>query len=61
MYKFLPRILSELAGQSFIGNDQLIDSTEALVVCTDTRIIGPEHVYLALSGERFDGHDFGCG
>lgn len=58
MYKFLPRILSELAGQSFIGNDQLIDSTEALAVCTDTRIIGPEHVYLALAGERFDGHDF---
>lgn len=58
MYKFLPRILSELAGQSFIGNDQLIDSTTALAVCTDTRIIGPEHVYLALAGERFDGHDF---
>jgi UDP-N-acetylmuramoyl-tripeptide--D-alanyl-D-alanine ligase len=31
---------------------------DAGAVCTDTRAIGEGQWYLALSGERFDGHDF---
>jgi UDP-N-acetylmuramoyl-tripeptide--D-alanyl-D-alanine ligase len=27
-------------------------------VCTDSRVLKPGHLYIALQGERFDGHDF---
>lgn len=32
--------------------------TEVLSICTDTRTIVPGSVFLALKGERFDGHDY---
>lgn len=31
---------------------------EAATVTTDTRVVGPGDVFVALRGERFDGHDF---
>jgi UDP-N-acetylmuramoyl-tripeptide--D-alanyl-D-alanine ligase len=27
-------------------------------ICTDSRLVGKDHVFLALAGERFDGHTF---
>ncbi|MDD6175306.1 MAG: UDP-N-acetylmuramoyl-tripeptide--D-alanyl-D-alanine ligase [Firmicutes bacterium] len=34
------------------------EETEVLSVCTDTRAITPGCLFVALRGERFDGHDF---
>lgn len=31
---------------------------EVLAVCTDTRKIEPGSLFIAIKGERFDGHDF---
>ncbi len=34
------------------------EQTDVLAVCTDTRAITPGCLFIALRGERFDGHDF---
>jgi UDP-N-acetylmuramoyl-tripeptide--D-alanyl-D-alanine ligase len=49
-------LLSQIAlavGGRLIGADLAIDS-----VSTDTRAIGPDQLFVALAGERFDAHDF---
>ena len=48
--------LSEAAaaiGAELVGRDVLFDS-----VATDTRTMQPRALFVALAGERFDGHDF---
>lgn len=34
------------------------DNTPVSGVCTDTRTIKPDNLFIAIQGERFDGHDF---
>jgi UDP-N-acetylmuramoyl-tripeptide--D-alanyl-D-alanine ligase len=46
--------LASAAGGRFIGPPP----PEALGVTTDTRQLGPGACFVALAGERFDGHDF---
>jgi UDP-N-acetylmuramoyl-tripeptide--D-alanyl-D-alanine ligase len=35
-----------------------VDSTRLAEITTDTRSLKPGHIFLALRGEKFDGHDF---
>ncbi len=42
-----------------VGTDLAVDSdTEVTFVGTDSRLVGPGGVFVALKGERFDGHAF---
>lgn len=45
----------EALGLAFKGNNQ---TREYLRISTDSRSVEPGDLFLALSGERFDGHDF---
>jgi UDP-N-acetylmuramoyl-tripeptide--D-alanyl-D-alanine ligase len=38
--------------QGAIGHDAMV-----VGVCTDTRVLAPKQLYVALSGDQFDGHD----
>jgi UDP-N-acetylmuramoyl-tripeptide--D-alanyl-D-alanine ligase len=53
-----PRSLKYIADTC--GAEVLAGATEALVhrVCTDSRSAQPGDLFIALKGERFDGHDF---
>lgn len=47
------RAIADVTGGELIGDDRQVRS-----ICTDTRAITRDSAYLALRGERFDGHDF---
>lgn len=46
-------LIAHWAGGEIHGDDTVIDA-----VSNDTRTLGPGSLYVALRGERFDGHDF---
>ncbi len=46
-------LIAHWAGGELHGDDVLVDA-----IAHDTRQLGPGSLYLALRGERFDGHDF---
>jgi len=48
-------VLAKLLSAEFSGQDQLIKN---IIVSTDTRSIKNGSIFVALRGERFDGHDF---
>ncbi len=52
-------MLSQIAGMAdgeLIGDDVAIDS-----VATDSRLVKPDQLFIAIKGERFDAHDFVAG
>ena len=52
--KTLPlSLLAHMAGGELQGEDVVVDT-----VIQDTRSLQPGSLYVALRGERFDGHDF---
>ena len=53
MKRTLLSLIAHWAGGEIHGDDVAIDA-----VSNDTRNLGPGSLYVALRGERFDGHDF---
>ncbi|MBO2904648.1 UDP-N-acetylmuramoylalanyl-D-glutamyl-2, 6-diaminopimelate--D-alanyl-D-alanine ligase, partial [Stenotrophomonas maltophilia] len=53
MKRTLLSLIAHWAGGEIHGDDVAIDA-----VSNDTRSLGPGSLYVALRGERFDGHDF---
>lgn len=53
MKRTLLSLIAHWAGGEIHGDDVAIDA-----VSNDTRTLGPGSLYVALRGERFDGHDF---
>ena len=53
MKRTLLSLIAHWAGGEIHGDDVAIDA-----VSHDTRSLGPGSLYVALRGERFDGHDF---
>jgi UDP-N-acetylmuramoyl-tripeptide--D-alanyl-D-alanine ligase len=45
--------IAEMTGGELIGDDVAIDS-----VATDSRLVKPDQLFIAIKGERFDAHDF---
>ncbi len=45
--------IAEMTGGELIGGDVAIDS-----VATDSRLVKPDQLFIAIKGERFDAHDF---
>ena len=53
--KFSVAEIAEVTGAEVVHS---ADMDEYFSICTDSRIITPEDIYLPLRGERFDGHSF---
>ena len=53
MKRTLLSLIAHWAGGEIHGDDVAIDA-----ISNDTRSLGPGSLYVALRGERFDGHDF---
>ena len=53
MMQWLLSEVARVAGGELVGGDASFDS-----VSTDTRTLKPGALFVALSGENFDGHDF---
>ena len=53
--KFSVAEIAEVTGAEVVHS---ADMDEYFSICTDSRIITPEDIYLPLWGERFDGHSF---
>ncbi|OVZ84122.1 UDP-N-acetylmuramoyl-tripeptide--D-alanyl-D-alanine ligase [Yersinia kristensenii] len=58
MIKVSLHFLSELLNAEYIINDKQRDSIDITEVTIDTRKVTPGCLFVALKGERFDGHDF---
>jgi UDP-N-acetylmuramoyl-tripeptide--D-alanyl-D-alanine ligase len=52
------KILSSLIDANSVSNSALITRKVATGVTTDTRQLQPKEIFIALSGESFDGHNF---
>lgn len=53
--KFSVAEIEEVTGAEVIHSE---DKSETFSICTDSRVITQEDIYLPLKGERFDGHSF---
>ena len=50
--------VSEIIGVTGAEVVHSSDRSERFSICTDSRVITPQNIYLPLRGERFDGHSF---
>ncbi|UBF25047.1 UDP-N-acetylmuramoyl-tripeptide--D-alanyl-D-alanine ligase [Kovacikia minuta CCNUW1] len=50
--------LSEILGATLVNPSNIVGSIPAAGITTDTRSLQPGEVFLALRGEKFDGHNF---
>jgi len=53
-----PYKLKNIANSCNASLSQNVDDIEVTAICTDTRQLTPGCLFVALKGDRFDGHDY---